>query len=169
MISEKVKKKEKILAIGYGNTLRSDDGAGQIVATTVEAWNLPFARAIAIQQLTPELAEDISQAQLVIFIDAYPVDKNAQENSLKIMRIFPNEEAGNFSAHVSDPRALLALSQTLYHHSPPAWWLLIPAVNFDFGEELSPITSQGVAEALEQIWRLLKSENFLTFEIDSRA
>lgn len=164
MRSEKVKKREQILVIGYGNTLRSDDGAGQIVANKVEAWNLHFARAIAVQQLTPELAEDISQAQLVIFIDAYPVDKNAQQNFLKIMRIFPDEKPENFSAHISDPRSLLALSQTLYHHSPPAWWLLIPAVNFDFGEELSPITSQGVAEALEQIWHLLKSENFLTFE-----
>ncbi len=157
MISDKATEVEPILAIGYGNTLRGDDGAGQVVAAAVEAWDLPIARAIAVHQLTPELAEDISQAQLVIFIDAYPADRNAEETSLKITRIFPDEEAGNFSAHASDPRSLLALSQALYHRSPPAWWLLIPAVNFDFGEELSPTTSQGVADALEEISRLLNS------------
>ena len=33
--------KEQILIIGYGNTLRSDDSVGQIVAMEVKAWNLP--------------------------------------------------------------------------------------------------------------------------------
>jgi Ni,Fe-hydrogenase maturation factor len=27
--------------IGYGNTLRSDDGVGQIIAKQIARWNLP--------------------------------------------------------------------------------------------------------------------------------
>ena len=58
------------LVIGYGNTLRSDDGAGQIVAEKIAQWNLPGVRSLAVHQLTPELAEIIAQADAVIFIDA---------------------------------------------------------------------------------------------------
>jgi len=58
------------LLIGYGNTLRSDDGAGQKIANIVSEWNLPQWRSLSVHQLTPELALDIAQADLVIFVDA---------------------------------------------------------------------------------------------------
>ena len=47
------------LIIGYGNDLRSDDGAGIRAATMIAARDLA-ARVIACQQLTPELADDIA-------------------------------------------------------------------------------------------------------------
>jgi len=58
------------LIIGYGNTLRGDDGAGPRVAEVVAGWSLPNVRAISAAQLTPELAEALAGAEVVIFVDA---------------------------------------------------------------------------------------------------
>ena len=69
------------LIVGYGNDLRSDDGAGVIVARKVAVlW--PQARVIVVHQLTPELAEDIAMAGKVIFVDAFVA--HAREEALRI-------------------------------------------------------------------------------------
>ena len=59
------------LVIGYGNPLRQDDGIGWRAADLLESY-LP-AGSIDIRrkhQLTPELSDLISDASLVIFLDA---------------------------------------------------------------------------------------------------
>ena len=38
----------KTLVIGYGNTLRSDDGVGRHVALAVSSWGLPGLESIAV-------------------------------------------------------------------------------------------------------------------------
>ena len=60
-----------VLIIGYGNPLRGDDGVGWRVAEAVAA-ALPdgAAEVLTVHQLTPELAELMSRADRVIFIDA---------------------------------------------------------------------------------------------------
>ncbi len=54
-----------VLVIGYGNSLRRDDGAGLILAAgLVDAWrthDLP-ASLITAHQLSPELADDIARS-----------------------------------------------------------------------------------------------------------
>ena len=59
-----------LLVIGYGNTLRGDDGVGPKVAEAVEALQLPGVRTLVCQQLSPEHAEPISRARVVVFVDA---------------------------------------------------------------------------------------------------
>ena len=39
---------EPTLIIGYGNTLRSDDGVGPRLAQTVADWRLPGVRSLAL-------------------------------------------------------------------------------------------------------------------------
>ena len=56
-----------ILVIGYGNELRRDDGLGPRVAASLAG---PGVRALAVRQLTPELAEEVATARLVVFVDA---------------------------------------------------------------------------------------------------
>ncbi|WP_293162154.1 hydrogenase maturation protease [Okeania sp. SIO2C9] len=157
----------EILVIGYGNTLRSDDGAGQRVAELVAEWKLPNVRSLPVHQLTPELAESISQAELVIFVDAYPA---TSEEGLQVHQLCvppsphpPHtqlergkvwQSQGLNIGHTGDPRSLLALSQFVYKNVPPSWWILIPAVNFEFGENFSSQTSQGITDALAQIQQI---------------
>jgi hypothetical protein len=51
----------EIFVIGYGSTLRSDDSAGPRAAAAVGDWALPGVRAMAAQQLTPDLAAGPSE------------------------------------------------------------------------------------------------------------
>ena len=58
------------MVIGYGNTLRGDDGVGPRVAEAVAALALPGVRTLVCAQLSPEHADPVAQARTVIFVDA---------------------------------------------------------------------------------------------------
>ena len=141
------------LVIGYGNTLRSDDGAGQRVAEKIAQWELPGVRSLAVHQLTPELAENIAQADAVIFVDA--VATNLENPvSVKIQQLEAAEENTSLG-HICNPRSLLSCTQILYGQVIKAYWVLIPAVNFDFGEQFSSLTQRGIDITLNQVRQLI--------------
>jgi len=135
-----------LLVIGYGNTLRADDGVGPRVAEAVEALNLPGVRTMTCQQLSPEHADPISRAETVIFVDA-AVDA---PNEVQWRPLEPNDSS-QLMAHAADPRTMLALSRDVFGHTPRAWWLTIPAVTLEFSEALSPEAERGCAEAIAKI------------------
>jgi len=58
--------------IGYGNTLREDDGVGYCMAETIAQWNLTGIASKAVHQLTPDLAAHLAEVDRVIFIDVFP-------------------------------------------------------------------------------------------------
>ena len=142
------------LVIGYGNTLRSDDGVGQRVAEKIAQWELPGVRSLAVPQLTPELAENIAQADVVIFIDAIATKENPV--SVKIQQLQAEDENTSLG-HSFNPRSLLSITQVVYGKATPAYWVLIPAVNFDFGEKFSSLTKRGIDIALNQIRTLIRN------------
>lgn len=160
----------RVIVIGYGNTLRSDDGAGQKVAEIIDSWQLPEVRSIAVHQLTPELADILATAELAIFVDVYRVEQSElaiDNNDIRVIAIastvtgkehfLKNQDctARIGSGHVADPDGLLYLTELVYNRAPAAWWMLIPARNFEFGEELSPLTSLGITKALQHIYQLV--------------
>lgn len=134
------------LVIGYGNTLRSDDGVGAKVAAAVAELALPGVVALVRHQLTPELAEAISETRTVVFVDA-AVDAATE---VRVRQLEP-ADAAQLMAHAADPRTLLALAKQLFGRCPPAWWLTIPVENLGFGEELSPLARRGYETALAEI------------------
>ena len=140
------------LVIGYGNTLRSDDGVGAKVAAAVAELALPGVVALVHHQLTPELAEPISGARAVVFVDA-AVDAATEVQ----VRTLEPAEGAQLMAHAADPRSLLAFARELFGRCPPAWWLTIPVENLEFGEELSPLARRGYEIALEKIRALAGS------------
>jgi len=138
-----------LLVIGYGNELRGDDGVGPNVAAALEQMQLPGVRTLVCHQLTPELAEPVSRASRVVFVDA-AVDASAGVQ----MRELKPAETGRITAHAADPRTLLALAQEVFGRCPAAWWLTIPIETTDFGGELSPLARLGLQLALERIQAL---------------
>jgi hydrogenase maturation protease len=61
----------RVLIIGYGNPLRGDDSLGwQIAARPTTSIQDEPVEVLALDQLTPELSELISEVELVVFIDA---------------------------------------------------------------------------------------------------
>jgi hydrogenase maturation protease len=141
-----------LLVIGYGNTLRGDDGVGPRVAEAVATLNLPGVHTLACPMLTPELADPISQARVVIFVDA-AVDAPKE---VQLRKLEPNETS-QLMAHAADPRTMLALARDVFGCTPQAWWLTIPAVNLNFCEELSPQARRGFEDAVEKIQDLCRS------------
>lgn len=143
--------KHAFLVIGYGNTLRGDDGVGPRVAEAVEALHLPGVRTLVCQQLSPEHADPISLADTVIFVDA-AVDA---PNEVQFRRLEPNDTP-QLMAHAADPRTMLALSRDVFGHVPQAWWLTIPVEKMEFSEDLTPAAQQGRAEAVKKIQSLFR-------------
>ncbi|BAY11704.1 hydrogenase maturation protease [Calothrix sp. NIES-2098] len=137
-----------IVAIGYGNDLRSDDGIGQRVANTLQLSNV---KSLAVHQLTPELAEILANADLAIFIDACLTSESSE---VQVRSLSPNS-SNIITGHTADPRSLLALTQVLYGHCPTAWWVIVPGEDFTVGDRLSPIAEQGVAIAVEKIAQIV--------------
>jgi hydrogenase maturation protease len=135
-----------LLVIGYGNTLRCDDGVGPKVAEAVAALSLPGVSTLVAPQLTPELADPIAQARMVIFVDA-SVDAPRE---VQLRRLEP-AATSQIMAHAADPRTMLALARDIFGHAPEAWWLTIPAADLGFGEELSALAQAGFQTAIEHI------------------
>ena len=163
----------EFLVIGYGNTLRGDDGVGPRVAEAIGHLRLPGVRTLICPLLTPELADQISRAEKVIFVDAAmdasdewqvasdgkawqvassgkschpsPVTRHVQWRKLR-----PNETS-QLMAHAADPRTMVALSRDVFGRVPEAWWLTIPAVELGFSEEFSPAVQRRFAEAVDKI------------------
>jgi hydrogenase maturation protease len=94
------------LVIGYGNTLRGDDGVGPRVVEAIEKLNLPGVRTLICQQLSPEYADLVSRAHTVVFVDA-AVDTPKE---VQLRKIEPSESA-QLMAHAADPRTMLALAR----------------------------------------------------------
>jgi len=141
-----------LLVVGYGNTLRSDDGVGPRVADAVAALAMPGVRALAFPLLTPELADPISQAHVVIFVDA-AVDAPREVQ----MRKLAPAGTSQIMAHSASPATLLALARDVFGHAPEAWLLTIPAESIGIGEELSTFTRRGLDTAIEEIKRVASS------------
>jgi hydrogenase maturation protease len=134
------------LIIGYGNTLRRDDGVGIEVAQAIAAMNLPGVNVITRHQLVPELAAPISEADTVIFVDA-----DASATGHPELRPIEPARSGQIMAHAADPRSLLALSKQAFGGSPRAWSLAIPVEDFDFGFGLSHRSQVGLRAAVKLI------------------
>jgi hydrogenase maturation protease len=138
------------LVIGYGNTLRGDDGAGPAVAEAVAALGLPGVRVLAVPQLTPELAELLAEACLALFVDA----SAEKAGEVEVLPVQPAQGTASL-CHTSDPGVLLALAWALYGACPPASIVRVPAVCFQFGATMSPPASRGIAEGVREVVRLL--------------
>ena len=138
------------LVIGYGNTIRQDDGVGYRLAEFLAQHppSLDFCdlKAIAVHQLTPDLAAEVAQATEVIFVDMVPTSPTVQLHQLT-----PQSQmsVGKTSlGHLSDPQCILQLSDRLFGASPQGYWLLIPGERWEMGEDLSPLAQQGFSQAL---------------------
>jgi len=136
----------RLLVIGCGNELRSDDGVGPRVAAAVDQLQLPGVQAILCHQLTPELADPLSRADRVVFVDATvePVP------AVQLRQLNP-DASDQPLAHTVDPRTLLALARELFGRAPLAWELIIPVENLEFGDSLSRLASEGMRLAVERV------------------
>jgi hydrogenase maturation protease len=137
-----------ILVIGYGNTLRSDDGAGVALAKRlVDDWQGRgiAAQALTVMQLVPELAFDIAADDVcaVVFVDAAASEG---ANAVQVRRIEGALSSPSLG-HQLDPAALLLYAHLIAKRTVPAWLVTVPGINFGHGETTSPVVQRLVATA----------------------
>jgi hydrogenase maturation protease len=104
-----------------GNVARQDDGLGWAFADAIEKSGLFKGEIYRNYQLNIEDAETASNAETVIFVDAFQGE--AQEGF-----IFEECEADgkiSFTTHALSPYAILALTNDLFQKFPQAFVLKI--------------------------------------------
>jgi hydrogenase maturation protease len=141
------------LIIGYGNPLRGDDGIGWRVVQAVAEALLDTANVLTVHQLAPELAEPISRARVVVFVDA-AVEGEPGE----VIYFALDGDAGwqpalqPIESHLTTPGALLAIALDLFGRRPPAYIVTVVGESFELSESLSPAVEAAVPEA---VWRVI--------------
>lgn len=140
-----------VLVVGYGNPLRTDDGAGPAVADLVAAD--PRAASLGIDvrtphQLTPELAVDAAAASLLVLVDAA---EGRPPGEVTVERVEGDGAADPSMTHHLEPGSLLGLARGLFGAAPPAVVVSIGAGSLEVGEGLTPEVAGAVATAAGMI------------------
>lgn len=132
---------EDLLIIGYGNSLRGDDGAGPQAARELRGRGFP---ALEVHQLAPELAEAISRVKLVVFTDASVELEPGQ------VRVTPVREdrASAFEHHIS-PGGLLRLTREVYERAPAALVIAIGGESYELGDALSDSALRAIQDVVD--------------------
>jgi hydrogenase maturation protease len=143
------------MMVGYGNPMRGDDGLGWYVAEMLMRYGTEQDVEIkTCHQLTPELAEPISQVDFVVFIDAHI---GLTPGLITSTPVAPTAVLEIPSTHHLTPSALLGLTRQLFGHCPEAMAMSIAGQSFELGTELSDVVLAAVPQLLEYvstaIWR----------------
>jgi hydrogenase maturation protease len=140
----------RVLIVGYGNVLRSDDGLGVRAAEALAQTSLdPHTKVLICHQLGPEVAEQMSESDEVLFIDA---DRQARPGELRLTPVAASVSDAPF-AHQLTPQTLLWLSAELYGRRPATFQISVGGKSFDLGANIS----DEVAAALPRVVELAKN------------
>jgi hydrogenase maturation protease len=138
------------LVIGYGNDLRSDDGAGRVVADRIGDLELPGVSVRSVLQLTPELALEMAEVDTVVFVDA-----SVEVIETTASPVVADEDGQSSMSHYSTPGRLLAMTATVGTPPSQAVAISIPVTDIGLGMELTPMTSIGVDQAVAMVTRIV--------------
>lgn len=153
----------RVLVLGYGNPLRSDDGLGWRVAVELFRANAsPDVLVLPCHQLTPDLAETASLVETVIFVDCSHKGEPGKIHSEEV-----RSQSGPASfTHDLSAAALLDLAAELFGVCPRAYLFTICGECFDPGENFSPSVSSCIPGLKAMIRRQI--EDALSSSITAR-
>jgi len=134
----------RVLLYGIGNDLRGDDGAGPRLARALEG-AVPWTVRV-VHGLTPELADELVEADLALFVDA-AADPTLDAPTWIAHEVPAPGRGGQLLGHTLDVPGLLAWCVALHDRAPRAATLTLPARDFALGETLTPAAEAGVAAA----------------------
>lgn len=143
----------KVLIIGYGNTLRGDDAFGPRVAELLRETEIAASiEILSLHQLTPELMDTLSRADLAIFLDAAAA---GEPGAIAERKLDPNARSSAGFTHHATPEALLAGARILYGRAAEGVLISVAGADFSFGADLSPAVAARVEEAAALTRRLI--------------
>ena len=145
---------KRALVLTCGNPQRGDDGVAAQVADALRSGFCDAETTVRSgQQWLPEMAELISEAELVIFVDA-SLDLKPGEVRSEELKARPTSP--HAFTHSMTPAGLLSLSKQLYGRAPNSAFLVtIGGESFELSEELSEVARHAIPDALGQIKAIL--------------
>ena len=163
---------KKLLILGYGNPDREDDGVAWHILRALtlrlglaapESYEDEFPEFPVIDfafylQLTPEMAEEVTEYKYVCFIDAHT--GNIPE-TVRLIAVESEFQNSPFTHHLT-PQSLISMCETIYGKKPDAALLSVLGHRFLFSRELSHETAELVPQAVELIWEWLNTRKILT-------
>jgi hydrogenase maturation protease len=150
----------KICIVGIGNTLRSDDGIGALVCSSLEKMDLPFVTTLLVQQLQVELIEDFLSYDYVILADASLTGKEVEFYALP-----PGQTEAVSSSHQASAKMLDALSQKLYNKRLPLLICAVRGENFEIGDTLSAFAIANTYKAVHLLCNWIKGHTNYPVEL----
>jgi hydrogenase maturation protease len=133
----------RILVVGYGNPMRSDDGIGwQLAVELFRTNHSPDVEVLPCHQLTPELAPAVSRADTVIFIDC---SRGGTPGEIRCREV-RLEATPSSLTHFVTPAVLLSMSSELFGACPRAYLLSIEGENFALGESWSTVVATRIPD-----------------------
>ena len=143
----------RILVLGYGNPMRSDDGLGWQIAVDLFRTNrCPDVEVLPCHQLTPELAPAVSRTDSVIFVDC---EQGGTPGEVCCREVRCDSMTPSFTHHLT-PAALLALSSELFGSCPRAFILSIHGENYAPGENLSAAVASRIPDLKGKLQHLIE-------------
>jgi hydrogenase maturation protease len=143
--------KARCLILACGNTLRGDDGIGPWLAQWAENrfQSESAVRVQSRQQWTPELSEEIAQANSVLFIDCSIA---SDPGSVLLVPVAPAEVDPGIATHHMGAPQLLSLSKEFYDSLPHCAQLLtVGAASTELGESFSDPVAAAIPTACKMI------------------
>jgi len=148
----------KIVLVGVGQSLRSDDGAG---IAAVQSWQSRYLLSLEHQNLRVEieqlpglaLLDLINDAEAAIIVDAVHSGSPAGTIHQVTLNQLSGFTSGSNTAHGWGVAETLALGHKLYPETLPAEIILlgIEGERFDPGDTLSPSVQRNLPTLVEQI------------------
>jgi hydrogenase maturation protease len=145
----------RLLIIGFGNPLRSDDALGWHIAQELLRGPIPDdVLVVAEHQLTPEMSEIASRAERILFVDAA---RHGDPGCLKCDQLEP---ATSSVCHTHDlsPAMVLRLAKDLYGRSPAAHLFTIAGESFETGEAMSPAVLAAIPTLMQQVRKFVDGD-----------
>lgn len=141
----------RTLLIACGNSLRCDDGAAHEVLRLIGPAPAADRESRAVQQLTPEIAQEMTSFGRVIFLDA---DARCAR---PVIEPVPDSTSRSALTHATDPAEIVALSRALFAFDGEAFAYRIPARDFSLGEAMAPNQRRVIEESVRELERFLSS------------
>jgi hydrogenase maturation protease len=145
---------KRALVLTCGNPQRGDDGvAGQVADALRAGFCDAGTKVRSDQQWLPEMAELISEAELVVFVDA---SAELEPGEVRSEEVKARPTSPQAFTHSMTPAGLLALAKQLYGNAPNSAFLVtIGGDSFELAEELSDVVRHAIPVALDQIKAIL--------------
>jgi len=146
---------QKILVIGFGHPNRGDSGVGfhaarQFAGTSQES----TVRILATPELKPELAEEIADSDLVLFLGAH---REGAPGSVREIDLTPATKAEGLLAYEQTPQTLVTAAKIVYGRCPEAKLIAVTGQNFSISATLSPRVQAALPGVGERIWQVLSA------------